>query len=326
MNKLLLWLAQHRLTASALLVAGALLILADLLAPESALDPHGAASQTSQAGNARQIESTQIEPAQNEPSSGTVVRGPLSRQAQPQSQTQAQNPNQAQNPPQIVLILDDIGNNLELGQRAVQLPGQLTYAVLPHTPHGRTLANLAQAAGKEVMLHMPMSNLARQDPGPGQLDSLQDPATFSATLLAALESIPHVRGLNNHTGSALTTDRQAMDQVMTLLQQRGLYFVDSLTTASSIAATTATAHGVPNLTRNVFLDNDPTAESIAFQFQRLLQIARAEGHAIGIGHPYPETLAYLETALPDLAATGVELITASNLLRQQAGQLNPAAW
>lgn len=295
---------QHRLLVSALLVAGAMWLLAGLAEterPTDLTDP---------------TDLTEEHMQTDEPATGGTVIRQLPSAADLNDEGDSNSANTLHSPARIVLIIDDIGNNLELGRRAVQLPGPLTYAVLPHTPHGQVLADMAHAAGKEVMLHAPMSNLSRQDPGPGQLDSSLDEASFTETLLAALASVPHVRGINNHTGSALTADKQAMNQVMSVLKQQGLYFVDSLTTAKSVAAATATAHGVPNLTRNVFLDNETTAADIDVQFQRLLQIARTEGQAVGIGHPYPQTLDYLETALPRLTETGIELIGVTGLLRQ----------
>jgi len=214
----------------------------------------------------------------------------------------------------IAIILDDIGNNAELGMQALGLPGAITYAVLPHTPHGEKLAMLAHKWGKEVMLHAPMSNLGQHPLGEGGLTPLLTEAEFTASLLRSIAAVPFARGVNNHMGSELTSARTQMQWLMRELKLQDLYFVDSLTTASSVAAETAGEFAVPNLRRHVFLDNQTTFENIDFEFKRLLEIARTNGSAVGIGHPYPETLAYLEQALDTLERAGIELIPVSSML------------
>ncbi|HLT63373.1 MAG TPA: divergent polysaccharide deacetylase family protein [Pseudohongiella sp.] len=224
----------------------------------------------------------------------------------------------------LVLILDDIGNNAAAGMRAVNLPGQVTYAVMPFTPHGKMLAEAAHQAGKEVMLHAPMSNLAGMALGEGGLTLSQPEDVFVSTLRRALADIPHISGLNNHTGSELTAALQPMSWVMQELKQRQLYFVDSMTTNKSVAYNTAQQYQVPSLKRHVFLDNVQEREAIDKEFKRALRLAQDQGFAVAIGHPYPETLAYLESILPALAATGIELAPPSVMLEQlRAASLFP---
>jgi polysaccharide deacetylase 2 family uncharacterized protein YibQ len=217
----------------------------------------------------------------------------------------------------IALIIDDIGYSGPLGERAIALPGAVTYAVLPHTPFGTELAELAHSHSKEVMLHAPMSNLAHQPLGPGALTDQLNQEDFIATLKGNIDAVPHLQGINNHMGSELTGMQTQMQWVMEVLKERGLYFVDSYTTAESVAGDTAREHEIPTTTRNVFLDNETTAEDIDREFQRLLQTARENGSAVGIGHPYEETLDYLEKALPALAQENIQLISVSEMIRLQ---------
>jgi hypothetical protein len=219
-------------------------------------------------------------------------------------------------PVRLVLIIDDIGYNAEAGQRAINLPGQVTYAVIPFTPHGKILAESAHAAQKEVMLHAPMSNLSGIELGQGGLTLLQDENEFLYTLRMALTDIPHIKGVNNHTGSELTAVVQPMQWVMQELKLRGLYFVDSVTTSASVAGATAEQYQVPALRRHVFLDNVQTAEAIDIQFKRALALAQKQGFAVAIAHPYPQTLAYLESALATLEAQNIKLVSASTMITE----------
>jgi hypothetical protein len=216
--------------------------------------------------------------------------------------------------PRIILIIDDIGDNKTLGQRAVELPGKVTLAFLPHTPNASQLAENAHHLGKEIMLHMPMSNINNQALGPGGLTPRQAKPEFIKTLKAALKSIPHLQGINNHMGSELTQLEQPMKWVMEELGCHDLYFVDSRTSPKSVAFSSARGADIAHLRRDVFLDNEKDPRYIAEAFDRLVRIAKRYGVAVGIGHPYPETLAYLEQVVPHLDAMGIELSYPSQVL------------
>ena len=222
--------------------------------------------------------------------------------------------------PAIALIMDDMGNQLDGGLAALQLPGALTFSFLPHTPHAATLAQRAHALGQEVMLHLPMDSQAGKSLGPGALTADMGEAELQATLRNNLAAVPHVRGVNNHMGSLLTRQPQAMQWLMAGLRQYGdLYFVDSRTTPRTVAGPTAAAYLVPTARRDLFLDNDRDPAMIHRQFKRLVSLARRKGATIGIAHPYPETLAVLSEELVALPATGVRQVTVSRLIQIQAG-------
>lgn len=228
----------------------------------------------------------------------------------------------------IGIIIDDLGNSLANGERAARLPGAVACAVLPHTPFARSVADAAHAAGKEVMLHLPMASRDTQEPGPGQLDAGMPALEMRATLDYDLSTVPHVIGVNNHMGSLLTTQAGAMDWLMRELAQRRLFFVDSRTDAETVAANAARRIGVPVLERTVFLDDNLAPAAVAAQLDRLEQLARRHGYALAIGHPYPVTLAALEHWLPQLAERGIRLIPLTTRLAQIAPEAKPwrASW
>ncbi len=219
--------------------------------------------------------------------------------------------------PTITLIIDDIGYSEVLGARAIALPGAITFAVLPHTPYGSELAEVAYQNGKEIMLHAPMSNQANMALGPGALTNELTKEEFTQTLSASIDAIPHLRGVNNHMGSALTELETPMHWVMETLKAKNLYFVDSYTTAKSVAGRIAKEHAIPTVTRNIFLDNVQEHDAIDREYKKLLTRAREKGVAVGIGHPYQATLDYLEVALPLLEQEGIDLVFASKMIELQ---------
>lgn len=214
----------------------------------------------------------------------------------------------------LAIIIDDIGYNLALGKRATDLQGDFTLAVLPFTPHGNELAVRAHQRGKEIMLHAPMSNHHNYPLGRGGLVSGMLRTEFLAVLRQNLASIPHVQGVNNHMGSQLTEQAEPMGWLMEELKVRGLYFVDSRTSARTQALIMAEAIRLPSRKRDVFLDDEPTRDNIDYQLRRALELARKQGSAIAIGHPYPETLAALEQLQPLLDYYQVRLVKASQLM------------
>jgi len=219
-------------------------------------------------------------------------------------------------PRRIAIIIDDMGYRAALGQRAIELPGALTYAILPFAPNSLTLAKAAHARGKELMLHAPMSNIRGLPLDEGALTNEMDYQTFVSTLEQNLDALPFIRGVNNHMGSALTQTAQPMRWLMSALKQRRLYFVDSRTSAASQAWAIAREHQVPTLQRDVFLDHNRDPVAIARAFERLLHIARRNGSALAIGHPYPETLAFLEYTLASETMVDIELVSVSTLVNE----------
>lgn len=217
---------------------------------------------------------------------------------------------------QLAIVIDDIGYSAALGERSVQLEGAFTLAVLPRAPHGPRLARLGAQAGKEIIVHNPMSNTRGLPLDAGALSGTMPHSDFMTTLNANLAAIPEARGLNNHMGSLLTQSPRAMGWVMQLLGDRGLYFIDSRTSADSQAWETARHYGVPSLKRDVFLDNERDIEKIARQLAKAIELARDRGYALAIGHPYPETLTVLEQIQPALAAADVSLVPVSALLKR----------
>lgn len=224
--------------------------------------------------------------------------------------------------PRIAIIIDDLGYAYEAGLRAVRLPGPVGCAMLPDTPQAARLAALAHAAGKEVLLHLPMQSLDDLEPPADMLNMDTTRLELAASLSAHLSEIPHVTGINNHRGSLLTRHPGHMEWLMQEIGGRqDLFFVDSYTTAASVALGLAREAGVPAARRDVFLDPDRDPATLRRQFERLVSLARRHGAALAIGHPYPATLEFLETELPRLAELGIELVSPGELVRIRTSEV-----
>ncbi|MDF1719530.1 MAG: divergent polysaccharide deacetylase family protein [Minwuia sp.] len=217
----------------------------------------------------------------------------------------------------IAIVLDDMGPNRPALERASRLPPAVSFAFLPYARDVRALTAAARAAGRTVLLHMPMEPMGTADPGPGALLLSLDPAERDRRLVAALAAFDHLDGVNNHMGSRITADRAAMDAVMARLKGRGLFFLDSRTTGATKAADAAARAGLVTLSRDVFIDPDGTGAEAPDQLQRSLAIAARTGQAIAIGHPHRLTLDALEAFVATLDRTRFRLVSLSELAATQ---------
>ena len=213
------------------------------------------------------------------------------------------------------IIIDDLGNNLQYGQDIIKIPGAITIAVLPKTLYSERLAKLANKHNKEVMLHLPMQAITHHQLSPGTLDLHMTQDEFKKQLTINLNSIPFVRGINNHMGSLLTQHPGHMTWLMDTLSQRGdLYFVDSRTTDKTVAEKIAVEYNIPNLSRDFFLDSDDDEATLHKQFDRFINMVNKRGYALAIAHPYPRTIKFLRQNLKRLNQQGIRLVPASHLI------------
>jgi len=216
--------------------------------------------------------------------------------------------------PRLAIIIDDCGQWPVTERGFVDLPFPVTLSVLPHVRYGPAIAREADAAGKGVMLHLPMETVSGRDPGPGTITTAMGDEAIRDAVARDLAELPQARGVNNHEGSRATADPRVMGDVIDVLEHDGDFFIDSRTSAASVAATVAHTHGVPSASRDVFLDNVNDVGAVEAQLREAAARARVSGQAIAIGHPRPATLLAVRTLAPALAAGGIDLTLASNLV------------
>jgi len=219
--------------------------------------------------------------------------------------------------PRVAIVIDDFGYSLDpVVQAFIDFPKPITLSILPGTPHGAEIHRRALQGGRDVILHLPMEphGFPREDPGPDAILIGMDPGEIVETFDRGLGFVPGVPGFSNHMGSAATEDPFLMRVLLEEAAARGLFFFDSLTSPRSVGARVAAECGVPCVTNDLFIDNDPEdLGSIMEMIGRLGRQARARGWAVGIGHPHESTLRALRTKLPELEAEGIRLVPVSDL-------------
>lgn len=215
----------------------------------------------------------------------------------------------------ITVVIDDMGVDHKRSQRAAMLPGPLTLSYLPYARDLGAQAAAAFATGHELMLHLPMqAETSHVDPGPSPLLVTLAPEEIRRRVQAGLSSFNGFVGVNNHMGSRFTADSAGMNIVMQELQTAGVLWLDSRTTPHTVGVPLAKSKGIPSLSRDVFLDDNPLGPAVRKQLAILEAVARKNGNAIAIGHPKDDTIAALAEWLPTLPGKGFVLVPITALL------------
>lgn len=200
----------------------------------------------------------------------------------------------------VALIMDDVGYDMHALKRILDLSIPVAISVLPGAPFASESASLSHQHGQTVMLHLPMEPLVpkyqkrmtntflRADMSEEQLRH---------TFLQGLNKIPYVEGVNNHMGSLLTQLERPMRWVMQLCQEKGLFFIDSRTSSTSVAADLAASMGIAWASRRYFLDHQLDEQAMKQVWSKAMACAGEGRRCIVIAHPHDETISFLEEHL-----------------------------
>lgn len=215
----------------------------------------------------------------------------------------------------VAIIIDDLGIDKKRTSKIINLPAVITTSFLTYTNNLQDAVDLAKQKGHEIMLHVPMEPKDRgYDPGPDALMVSMNKDEIKNNLDAMLNKIDGYVGINNHMGSKFTSDSNAMNIVINDLSDRGLLFIDSMTSAGSIGLTLADKKGVPSAPRNIFLDNLPGEEYALRQLKKLEDMALTNGYAVGIGHPRDGTITALAKWLENVNEKDIAVVPVSYIV------------
>ncbi len=218
--------------------------------------------------------------------------------------------------PKVAIIIDDLGYDKRIAEKFLELDAVFTFSILPYSPFLEKIDRLARDKGIEIILHLPMDPVEypNVNPGPATLLTSMSADELISQLEMNLNALPSAKGVNNHMGSKMTADSNHMYQIFFILKKRGLFFIDSRTTAATYGKSSAKLFKVPFAQRDVFIDHLQGPDLIRRQINDLVDIAERHGEAIGIAHPHSTTFEILQEMLPELQKK-VQLVPASRIVR-----------
>ncbi len=215
------------------------------------------------------------------------------------------------------IVIDDMGFSLEALQEICELRIPITVSILPLSPIAQETAETAHEKGLEVMLHLPCESINHQEGDDNSVIFIHSGMSDEEVRILTedfLRRVPFIKGANNHMGSKITQNEPIMRTILGVLAERNLFFLDSRTTANSIAYDLARQMGLRSAYRNIFLDSTVGVDFSAGKLVELLKLAKKTGRAIGIGHPFPETLRALKENVHLFKEYDVEPAMASEIV------------
>lgn len=188
----------------------------------------------------------------------------------------------------LAIIIDDVSFSHDVRNiHSLNMP--LTMAFLPPSdrhPHSAALA----AKEPFYMVHLPLEASGYYKEEPGTLKTDDSLSQINNRIEEIIKLFPHVRYINNHTGSKFTADEQATNKLINVLIRKQIVFVDSRTTAKTKVPKLMEHYNRPYIARDVFLDHKNDIDYIKNQIKIAVKTAKKHGTAIAIGHPHKNTL------------------------------------
>ena len=216
----------------------------------------------------------------------------------------------------VAFVIDDCGYSVPLAEKLSSVKYPLAMAIIPYTPHSKETAEIVRKHGKAVFLHQPMQPKAYPsiDPGKGAVllnmpESLVD--IWLTNNVADLGG--KIDGFNNHMGSAITESKDKMDQIFTVMKRYTDFYVDSYTTAASVAYDECRKDGLLCAQNRKFIDNESDPAYIRGKIMDGLKFGKTKGQIIMIGHLRDNTVDVLVKMLPQIAAMGADIVPVREL-------------
>ncbi|MCK9140813.1 divergent polysaccharide deacetylase family protein [Haemophilus influenzae] len=216
----------------------------------------------------------------------------------------------------LAIVIDDVGYHSKEDAAVFAMPREISVAIIPAAPYARVRNQEAKSQGRDILIHMPMQPISAIKIEDGGLHLGMSAAQVNDRVNTAKNIVRDAIGMNNHMGSAATADPQLMTYLMTALQEKHLFFLDSRTIGKSVAGKIAKEQGVRSLDRHIFLDDSNEFADVQRQFKAAIHYARKHGIAIVIGHPRPNTIAVLQAGLRNLPED-IQLVGMGNLWRNE---------
>ncbi len=222
-----------------------------------------------------------------------------------------------ENRAEIGLIIDDFGFRQDMITEFSAIRRSFTFAVLPFKAYSKDAATKGLASGHQVILHLPMEPLSGTEPGeiPSTVQMGMTVEKIRELVERATAGLPGVIGVNNHQGSRATSDRKTMENVMQVLREEKLFFVDSRTHGRTVAADTARQTKIKTTENDLFLDGIADVAYIKKQLRSAGEMALRQGSVTVIGHARPKTAIALREVIPELEAKGIRFVFVSQLVR-----------
>ncbi len=225
---------------------------------------------------------------------------------------------------QVAFVIDDWGYSLNNIDALFQIERPITLAILPHLRYSKDISDRVrkQSQRYDVILHIPLESKSGKSAEHDTIRRNMKKEKALSILRDDIESIPGIIGVSNHQGSRATENKEIMKIILEELKKKDLFFLDSRTTPVSVCGNISRKIGLKYAERSVFLDLAPIKEEkqnrayIKRQIKELINIAKARGSAIAIGHDKKLTLEVIKESIIDIEKENIKIVPLKKLVRK----------
>ncbi len=226
----------------------------------------------------------------------------------------------------LAIVVDDFGiRNNKLLDDFCSLNSNVTFAILPDQKYSKHVMNKATETGHETMIHIPMEPISypRDNPGANAIYVHLSANEIKRRMENYIKQFPLCVGANNHMGSFATTDESVMRNVLQVLKDHNLYFVDSRTSQSSIAYDVAKKMMIPTCVNQIFLDTPRiTEKTLANKIRQLKYLAKDREKILVITHcATQDRYEFLKEFIKEIEKLDFELVPVSELFKSKLPEI-----
>lgn len=208
------------------------------------------------------------------------------------------NSDEVKKKPKMAIIMDDMAYPSQL-ESLHHLRLKITPSFFPYNSDNKLTPKMA-AQEPFYMVHLPLEALYFYQSPHRWIKVGEDKAEIRQYIQQIKHDFPHLKFINNHTGSKFTASYQDMKNLIEILREYDIDFVDSRTTTQTKAGEIYAQMQRPLLSRGVFLDNKNNVEDILNQIRKAINKAKKDGYVIVICHPHKNTFEALKIAKKSL--------------------------
>ena len=226
----------------------------------------------------------------------------------------------------LAIVVDDFGiRNNKLLDDFCSLDSNVTFAILPDQKFSKLVMNKAAETGHETMIHIPMEPVSypRDNPGANAIYVHLSEKEIKRRMENYIKQFPLCVGANNHMGSFATTDEKVMRNVLQVLKDHDLYFVDSRTSQSSIAYDVAKMMMIPACVNQIFLDTPRiTEKTLANKIRQIKYLAKDRDKILVITHcATQDRYEFLKEFIKEINKLDFELVPVSELFKSNIPEI-----
>ena len=219
-------------------------------------------------------------------------------------------------PPKLAILIDDVGMNTKTTTYFKKIDKVLSFATMPYLPRTKQATKILRDAGFEVILHMPMEGSS--DTLNSRTEGLIRPSMTKKEIYdkfdGAIENLGEVKGFNNHMGSRFTSDSEKMEELLSYVKKKDMFFIDSNTNSKAEGYNVAKKLDIPTYYTSYFIDNSHKKEDIIKAIKVSVKLAKEKQKVLVIGHYRKETAEAIYEMLGYIEDEGVEMVSISEML------------